>query len=82
MTAPASIPAPMASQPAPANAELEKQRSTIVAQKIIKLQEWLEKQKTAAPSKQDADDDQPIAMAARPMPRPPRAEEKRVGWTD
>ena len=74
--------APMAMKATPVDAEAENKRSSIVAQKIIKLQEWLEKQKHAAPDKEKDDEDLPIAVGARPMPRAPRAEEKRVGWTD
>ncbi len=76
-----AIPAPMAAQPAPAISDAEKRRSTIVAQKIIKLQEWLEKQKRA-PRDEDSDEVRPIAMAMPRAQTAPRREEKSVGWTD
>ncbi len=74
----------------------EQQRSSIVAQKIIKLQEWLEKQKNAPrPGPSDfsgieVDSEAGANFVPRraatsgmpPLPRPPRLEEKRVGWTD
>ncbi|MBI4787046.1 MAG: hypothetical protein HY782_08375, partial [Chloroflexi bacterium] len=75
--APAPMPvaaAPMAMQPQPVDGEAEQKRSSIVAQKIIKLQEWLEKQKhvTTDRDKENADADLPLAVAARPIPRPAR----------
>jgi len=61
-------------------------RSSIVAQKIIQLQEWLAKQKNTPPQNTDDDDDEhavlPIAVGARRVMATPRSEEKRVGWTD
>ncbi len=94
--APAPMPAaPMAAQVSntvakldPVQSEEEKKRSSIVAEKIIKLQEWLEKQKNAPQPLHREDELPPVeqerlprVMAARPA-RPARAEEKRVGWTD
>lgn len=55
-------------------------RSSIVAQKIIQLQEWLAKQ-NRAPQKSEEEDLEPIAYAQRPRARVV-GEEKRVGWTD
>ncbi len=77
---PVAAAAPMAAQPAPTIDDAEKQRSTIVAQKIIKLQEWLEKQKRAP--RDEGDEVQPIAMAMPRAQPAPQREEKRVGWTD
>lgn len=55
-------------------------RSSIVAAKIIQLQEWLQKQKTTAQKTESDESVQPIALPARPA----RVvnEEKRAGWTD
>ena len=55
-------------------------RSTIVAKKIIQLQEWLANQKKAPPKSQD-EDITPIPEQRAPRPRA-AGEEKRVGWTD
>ena len=73
-----------ASAPDRAKSEEEIKRSSIVAQKIIKLQEWLEKQKNAPQRSTPEEEDQPMprVAAARSFPRPARVEEKRVGWTD
>jgi hypothetical protein len=83
---PATVPiaTAVAAKPAPVELEAENQRRSIVAQKIIKLQEWLEKQKKAPPVPAAEEEDQPMprVAAARSFPRPARAEEKRVGWTD
>ncbi|HEX3000226.1 MAG TPA: hypothetical protein VHR86_08320, partial [Armatimonadota bacterium] len=79
---PAPIATPVAANPAPVELEAENQRRSIVAQKIIKLQEWLDKQKNAAPSKEIGQPDPAVAVGASRAPRPSRAEEKRVGWTD
>jgi len=73
-------------QPAPA----ADARSSIVAQKIIQLQEWLAGHKTKPAEDADANAVMPIAVGARSSPfdsrsgslRTPAAEEKRVGWTD
>jgi hypothetical protein len=87
-TAPQSVPAPVpiatavAAKPVPVELEAENQRRSIVAQKIIKLQEWLEKQKTAAPTHASDLPEPAVALSASRAPRPSRAEEKRVGWTD
>ncbi len=71
-----------AAQTSPTVRPAEAERSSIVAQKIIKLQEWLEKQKRL-PKDEDAEAVRPITYG---MPRsqaaPPVREEKRVGWTD
>jgi hypothetical protein len=78
-------PAPAAPAPAPVSpavVQAEKERSSIVARKIIKLQEWLEKQKNAKPERESPEADVTVAVGARQMPRPARSEEKRVGWTD
>ncbi len=70
-------------QPAPA----ADARSSIVAQKIIQLQEWLAGHKTQKPSDEE-NAVMPIAVGARPSTTPSAplrmhaAEEKRVGWTD
>ena len=79
---PAPIATPVVANPEPVEPEAEKQRRSIVAQKIIKLQEWLEKQKNSAPSKEIDKPDPAVAVSASRAPRPSRAEEKRVGWTD
>ncbi len=55
-------------------------RSSIVAQKIIQLQEWLAGHKTKPAEDADANAVTPIAVGARPVRALP--EEKRVGWTD
>jgi len=55
-------------------------RSSLVAQKIIQLQEWLAKQKTA-PQQSEDETAAPIVYAQRPRARV-IGEEKRVGWTD
>jgi hypothetical protein len=55
-------------------------RSSIVAQKIIQLQEWLAKQ-NRAPQQPEEANAAPIAYAQRPRARVV-GEEKRVGWTD
>jgi hypothetical protein len=54
-------------------------RSSMVAQKIIQLQEWLAKQARAPHTRDEADDEAapPRRVAARVV-----GEEKRVGWTD
>ena len=76
-------PPPMVSQPSaivsPARPTAEA-RSSIVAQKIIQLQEWLAKQKNT-PHSESENEIRPIAVSARPAPRI-AGEEKRVGWTD
>ena len=84
---PAQQTVPMVAQPQAsiadiANSEEEKKRFNIVAQKIIKLQEWLEKQKTAAPTHASDLPEQAVASGVRRSTPPSRAEEKRVGWTD
>lgn len=71
----AAAPLPMVS-PAQPSAEA---RSSIVAQKIIQLQEWLAKQKNN-PQSESENEIRPIA-STRPVPRV-AGEEKRVGWTD
>ncbi len=85
-----AVPAPM---PAPlpvavvlpgaahTGAAAEQARSSIVAQKIIKLQEWLEKQKRA-PRDEDSDAVRPITLAAARSRDAHTREEKSVGWTD
>jgi hypothetical protein len=75
--APRAAPAPIAAS-APA-APAADARSSIVAQKIIQLQEWLAGHKTEKPA-EDENAVMPIAVGARPARVP--AEEKRVGWTD
>ncbi len=83
--APRVVPAPVAvvTQPAPA----ADARSSIVAQKIIQLQEWLAGHKTQKPSDEE-NAVMPIAAGARPSTTPSAplrmhaAEEKHVGWTD
>ena len=55
-------------------------RSSIVAQKIIQLQEWLAKQ-NRAPQQPEEENVAPIAYAQRPHARVV-GEEKRAGWTD
>ncbi len=71
---------------------VEEKRSSIVARKIIKLQEWLEKQTSAPAPHDDELENEPDSvprraafappMPPRATPPPPRLEEKRVGWTD
>jgi hypothetical protein len=76
-------PAPMTVQPTPIVSPAQpsaEARSSIVAQKIIQLQEWLAKQKNAPHSDND-NEVRPIVVTARPAPRV-AGEEKRVGWTD
>jgi hypothetical protein len=75
--APPQATLPVAGQPATVAAEA---RSSIVAQKIIQLQEWLAKQ-NRAPQKSDEEDVAPITYAPRVTARVV-GEEKRVGWTD
>ncbi len=60
---------------------IEEERKSVVAQKIIQIQEWLTKQKNTAAQKDDAEESVlPIAVGAGPLRR--SHEEKRVGWTD
>jgi hypothetical protein len=55
-------------------------RSNVVHEKIIRLQEWLAKQKTIKPLDDAEETVRPIAVApARPLRV---REEKRAGWTD
>ncbi len=56
-------------------------RTSVVAQKIIQLQEWLAKNANRTP-RDDADEDAPAAVAAHTARPAHTAEEKRVGWTD
>ena len=70
--------------PAPIAAEA---RSSIVAQKIIQLQDWLAGHKAQTQSTEEETAVMPIAVGARPSTSPAAplrmiAEEKRVGWTD
>jgi hypothetical protein len=74
--APHPAPAPIAVAAQPALAA--DARSSLVAQKIIQLQEWLAGHKTKPLEDENAG--MPIAVGARPARVP--AEEKRVGWTD
>jgi hypothetical protein len=79
---PRVAPAPVAPQPiaqAVQPAPAATQRDTIVAQKIIQLQDWLKHHKTE--SEDSTPSVQPIAVGERRVARP-SAEEKRVGWTD
>jgi hypothetical protein len=85
----APVPAPMAqpvaqvAQPMAQAAQAmptAEARSSIVAQKIIQLQEWLAKQ-NRAPQQPEEENVAPIAYAQRPHARVV-GEEKRVGWTD
>ncbi len=79
--APRVAPAPVAmtaSAPAAPPTPLAEARSSVVAQKIIQLQEWLAGHKTKPT--EDTDAVMPLAVGARPARVP--AEEKRVGWTD
>lgn len=73
---PQTAPAPAVASIAP-NAN-EPQRQSIVAQKIIQLQEWLAKQKKS--SEEETETIAPIAVGARPVRVV--GEERRVGWTD
>ena len=81
----APVPAPIA-QVAQAMAQANQAtptaeaRSSIVAQKIIQLQEWLAKQ-NRAPQQSAEENATPIVYAQRPHARVV-SEEKRVGWTD
>ncbi|HEX7594439.1 MAG TPA: hypothetical protein VF429_09735, partial [Anaerolineae bacterium] len=72
---PMAVPVAAAVQPTPA----ADARSNTVAQKIIRLQEWLAGH-PAHKSADDADAVMPLAVGARPSRVLP--EEKRVGWTD
>ena len=76
--APTPIPTPMMAQAAtpPPTAD---NRSNLVAQKIIKLQEWLSR--GASQKSQEPEAPAPIAYAASPAARVV-GEEKRAGWTD
>ncbi len=65
---------------APLNAPTADARSSIVAQKIIQLQEWLAKQ-NRAPHPTEEKDPAPTTYAQHPAARVVR-EEKRGGWTD
>ena len=85
----APVPAPIAqpiAQVAPPMAQATQAtptaeaRSSLVAQKIIQLQEWLAKQ-NRAPRHAEEETVAPIAYAQRPGARVV-GEEKRVGWTD
>ena len=83
--APRAAPAPIPPTPvaAPAVAPAAEARSSLVAQKIIQLQEWLAGHKAPKPAEDesaDANRVMPLAVGARPGRVP--AEEKRVGWTD
>jgi len=79
--APRVAPAHLTPSPSPdrRGEQGEVARSSIVAAKIIQLQEWLAKQKNAPRDAEDEDVVRPMAAV-----RPARAagEEKRVGWTD
>ena len=77
---PRVVPAPSAPAPVTAVAPVAEARSSVVAQKIIQLQEWLAGHKPPEKATEDADAVLPIAVGARPSRVP--AEEKRVGWTD
>ena len=78
---PASV-AQQNTQPAP----VAEKRESMVAQKIILLQEWLAKQKNTAspkPVEENESSVKPIATERKQVAHPiPRSEEKRVGWTD
>jgi hypothetical protein len=65
---------------APIAAATPEARASIVAQKIIQLQEWLAGHKTQTQSTEEETAVMPIAVGARPGRV--LAEEKRVGWTD
>jgi hypothetical protein len=76
-------PAPIAQTPPPQPASpsqppIADKRSTVVAQKIIQLQEWLAKNVAQKKSAAVADQVKPVE---EPRPRAV-GEEKRVGWTD
>ena len=86
---PRVVPPPIpVSAPVAAAAPAAEARSSLVAQKIIQLQEWLAGHKAQAPSTEEETTVMPIAVGARPAalsaapPRRTAAEEKRVGWTD
>ncbi|MBI5030390.1 MAG: hypothetical protein HZB51_07675 [Chloroflexi bacterium] len=72
-------PGPVAHQ-TPTPAPTPDARSSIVAKKIIQLQEWLANQKKTPPKTQD-DDVTPLPEQRAPRPHA-AGEEKRVGWTD
>lgn len=83
---PAMQPVAQVAQPAPVAQSVPPQpvadkRSSVVAQKIIQLQEWLAKNVSHKKSEEEADAVQPIVQVARPVARVV-GEEKRVGWTD
>ncbi|MBM3130005.1 MAG: hypothetical protein FJ009_15460 [Chloroflexi bacterium] len=67
-------------QTQPVAAVAAEARSSIVAQKIIQLQEWLARQ-NRAPQIPDEEERAPISYAPRVAARVV-GEEKRVGWTD
>ncbi len=66
-----------------APAKEEEPRKSMVAQKLIQLQEWLTKQKPGSPADNSVRDIvMPIAAGRGHIALPARGEEKRVGWTD
>jgi hypothetical protein len=78
LTPVATIAAPLSPQ-----AANDEPRKSMVAAKIIQLQEWLAKQK--APPKEDNAEQEnilPIAVGAGRVVMRARGDEKRVGWTD
>lgn len=74
-------PTPVAHIAPPPPQPVADKRSSIVAQKIIQIQEWLAKSMASQKSDEAADDVQPLSQVARPVARVV-GEEKRVGWTD
>lgn len=82
-SAPAPVPVPVACvepPPPPAPPPSEVVRQTVVAQKIIQLQEWLASQKNAKPRNDEEENSVAPIVLSRPAPR--RLEERRSGWTD
>lgn len=73
--------APVAQAVPPPPQPVADKRSSVVAQKIIQLQEWLSKNVAHKKSEEEPDAVQPIVQVARPVARVV-GEEKRVGWTD
>lgn len=57
-------------------------RKNTVAHKIIRLQKWLAKSKSASVDAEEKSAVRPIIFSAGRRVVPPRSEEKHVGWTD
>ncbi len=66
--------------PPPPPPAAEVARQSVVAQKIIQLQEWLANQKNVKPH--DDEEENVVAPIVLSKPAPRRIEERRAGWTD